>query len=208
LVIFAAEQVSPGCIKITTAEGPAFFIHTVYLQCVSPERIVQTAEFSGDAEQDILDAGLCYAAELKAVAYLARAEQSRFGLARKLTAKNIQKQYIDRALDYLESINYLCDSRYAAAWLNSRRAAHHEGRVRLAAELALRGIDRNTAEDALNEYFVENPEVDECRKSAEKCIRRGIDYDKTMRCLIQHGFTFKMAAAVMDSFVYPEKKSR
>ncbi|HAH63427.1 MAG TPA: recombination regulator RecX [Treponema sp.] len=208
MVISAAEQVSPGRIKIATADGPAFFIRTVYLQCVDPELIIPAAEFSGEEEQDVLDAGLCYAAESKASAYLARAEQSRFGLSRKLVSKGMEKQYIDKALDYLENARFLSDSRYASAWLNCRKAAHHEGRIRLAAELASRGIDRHTAEDALNEYFEENPEDGECRKAVEKCMRRGMDYDKTVHCLIQHGFSPGMTAAVMDTFTYQEKKSR
>lgn len=208
MVISAAEQVSPGRIKIATADGPAFFIRTVYLQCVDSELIVPSAEFSDEEEQDMLDAGLCYAAELKASEYLARAEQSRFGLLRKLVSKGMEKQYIDRALDYLENVCFLSDSRYASAWLNCRKAAHHEGRIRLASELASRGIDRHTAENALNEYFAENPEDEECRKAVEKCMRRGMDYEKTVHSLVQYGFSPGMAAAVMDTFMYPDKKSR
>ncbi|MFA6856745.1 MAG: regulatory protein RecX [Treponema sp.] len=197
-----AEQVSPGCIKIATADGPAFFIRTTYLQCVIPEKIGDLSEFSGEEEQDILDAGLCYAAEIKAAAYLARAEQSRFGLFRKLILKGLEKQYIERALDYLESVHYLSDSRYAAAWLNCRKITHHEGRIRLAAELASRGIDRHTADDALNEYFKENPEEEECRKAVRKCLEHRMTYDRIMSSLIRHGFNAGMAAAVIDSFSY------
>jgi regulatory protein len=170
--------------------------------------IVSSAEFTGEEEQELLDAGVCYAAEVKASAYLMRAEQSRFGLVRKLTAKGIAGLYINRALDYLEDKQLLSDSRYAAAWLNCRRASHHEGRVRLAAELASRGIDRHTAENALNEYFEENPEDEECRKAAEKYRMRGMNCDKIMHSLMQRGFTPKMISAVMDTFTYPDKKSR
>ena len=197
-----AEQVSSGCIKIATADGPAFFIRTAYLQCVDPKRIAALSEFSGVEEQDILDAGLCYTVELRAAAYLARAEQSRFGLSRKLILKGLEKPYIERALDYLEDVHYLSDSRYAAAWLNCRKITHHEGRIRLAAELASRGIDRHTADDALNEYFKENSEEEECRKAVEKCLMHGMNHDKIMRSLIQHGFNAGMAVAVINSFLY------
>jgi regulatory protein len=202
LVISVAEQVSSGCIKVATVEGPAFFIRTVYLQCVDPEKIADLTEFSGEEEQDILDAGLCYAAEIRAAAYLVRAEQSRFGLFRKLILKGFDKPYIARALDYLEKVHYLSDSRYATAWLNCRKTAHHEGRVRLAAELASRGIDRHTADDALNEYFKENPEEEECRKAVKKCLKHGMTYDRILSSLIQHGFNAGMAATVINSFSY------
>ncbi len=194
--------------KIATADGPAFFIRTSYLQHVDSAVIISGAEFTEDEEQDILDAGLCYAAEIKAVDYLSRAEQSRFGLTRKLSAKGMQKEYIDRALDYLENKRYLSDVRYAGAWLNSRKATHHEGRIRLAAELCSRGIDRHTADRALTEFFEENPEAEECRKAVEKCIRLGMDYDKAVRFLSMHGFTAKMIAEESMLFKNQIKKSR
>lgn len=192
--------------KIAAVDGPAFFIRTAYLQHVDPSVILPGAEFTEDEEEDILNAGLCYAAEAKAVDYLSRAEQSRFGLTRKLSAKGMQKQYIDRALDYLENKRYLSDARYAGAWLNSRKATHHEGRIRLAAELCSRGIDRHTADRALAEFFEENPEEEECRKAAEKCLRLGMDYDKAVRFLLQHGFTSKMMAAEILLFKKSDKK--
>jgi regulatory protein len=206
LVISAIEQVSPGCMKIAAVDGPAFFIRTVYLQHVDSDVIIPGAEFTEEAEEDILNAGLCYAAEIKAVDYLSRAEQSRFGLTRKLSAKGMQIEYINRALDYLESKNYLSDARYTCAWLNSRKATHHEGLIRLAAELCSRGIDRHTADNALAVFFEENPEVEECRKAAEKCIRLGMDYDKAVRFLVQHGFTAKMIAAESLLFKKSDKK--
>jgi len=67
-----------------TEEGPAFFIREAYLTHVVPETICCGSVFFGEDEEDIIDAGFCYAAESKALSYLARAEQSRFNLARKL----------------------------------------------------------------------------------------------------------------------------
>jgi Uncharacterized protein conserved in bacteria len=192
--------------KITTADGPAFFIRTAYLRCVDPALLVPAAEFSDEKELDILSAGECFAAERQALSYLARAEQSRFGLVRKLSAKGMQKDHISAALDYLESIRYLSDSRYAAAWLNSRKASHHEGRVRLAAELASRGIDRHTAQETLDAYFEENPEEEECIRAAEKCVRLGMVYEKALRSLVLHGFTAASASFALETLGI--KKSR
>ena len=73
MLIYGTEQVSPDVVKINSDAGLAFFIRISYLKIVSPEKIVQNAEFCDDDEKDIIDAGKCYAAEMKAVEYLARA---------------------------------------------------------------------------------------------------------------------------------------
>ena len=192
--------------KIAAVDGPAFFIRTAYLQHVDPAAILPGTEFTEDDEEDILNAGLCYAAESKAIDYLSRAEQSRFGLTRKLSSKGMQKQYITSALDYLENKKYLSDARYACAWLNSRKATHHEGRIRLAAELCSRGIDRHTADEALTAFFEENSEEEECRKAAEKCVRLGMSCEKAAKFLSLHGFTAKMIAVESTLFENSDKK--
>ena len=208
MVVSATEQVSPGCIKITASDGPAFFIRTSYLLRVKPEQVIPGSSFEDDDEQDMLDAGLCFAAEVKAVDLLARAEQSHFGLTRKLAAKGMKKEHISRALDYLEAKGYLSDARFAEAWLNKRKAGHFEGRIRLASELAVRGIDRHTAAAALDDFFESNPEDEICAKAVRKCIDRGMDRDKAEKYLQQHGFTPRMIEASITFFENLDKKPR
>jgi len=157
---------------------------------VSADSITAGAVFTGDAENDILDAGLACAAERKALDYLARAEQSRLGLVRKLSAKGFQKAHIQKALDYLEQRSYLSDARFARSWLNMRSISHYEGRTRLSAELASRGIDRATANAALDEYFESHDEEALCRKALEKCRRQKKTDDKAAAYLTAHGFSY------------------
>ena len=191
MVVSETKQVSSGCIKITTEEGPAFFIRKAYLTHVAPEAISSGSVFSGEDEEDIIDAGFCYAAESKALSYLARAEQSRFNLTRKLGAKGIEKRHIENALDYLEREGSLSDTRFARAWLDTRKINHTEGRSRLASELAFRGIAREVADAALDEFFSENSEEEICKKALEKCKRRRMREDKIINYLRQHGFSQK-----------------
>ena len=191
MVVSQTKQVSSGCIKITTKEGPAFFIREAYLTHLAPESISDGSVFSGEDEEDIIDAGFCYAAESKALSYLARAEQSRFNLTRKLGAKGIEKRHIENALDYLEREGSLSDTRFARAWLDTRKINHTEGRSRLASELAFRGIAREVADAALDEFFSENSEEEICKKALEKCKRRRMREDKIINYLRQHGFSQK-----------------
>ena len=182
---------SSGCIKITTEEGPAFFIRKAYLMRLVPEAISSGSVFSGEDEEDIIDAGFCYVAESKALSYLARAEQSRFNLTRKLGAKGIEKRHIEKVLDYLEREGSLSDARFARAWLDTRKINHLEGRSRLASELAFRGIAREVADAALDEFFSENSEEAICKKALEKCKRRHMREDKIINYLLRHGFSQK-----------------
>ena len=74
------ESSYSGMFKLTPEEGSAFFVRKEYLPEGLFERIDVGLEFDDEETDSLLDAGLTCAVELKAVGYLARAEQSRFGL--------------------------------------------------------------------------------------------------------------------------------
>lgn len=179
-----------GMFKLTPEEGSAFFVRKEYLPEGLFERLDVGAEFSEEEVDSLFDAGLTCAVELKAVGYLARAEQSRFGLSRKLIEKKYDKKYVEAALTYLEGRGYLSDLRFATAWLNTRRINHYEGRTRLAAELASRGIAREVAGAALDEFFEEHDEAELCLKAYEKLSKKKSG-DKLTAALIQSGFSYK-----------------
>lgn len=177
--------------KIAPTEGSAFFIRPQYLISVDFNTIDVCAEFDDEQTDEILDAALACVVELKAVSYLARCEQSRFGLTRKLVAKEFDKKYIDMALDYLESVNYLSDERFATAWLHSRKMNHYEGKSRLLSELLSRGISKEISEKCITEFFEENDENQICQKAYERFVKRGKTGEKLIAAMLQAGFTYK-----------------
>lgn len=187
-----------GMFKLTPEEGSAFFVRKEYLPEGLFERIDVGADFSEEEADSLFDAGLTCAVELKAVSYLARAEQSRFGLTRKLIEKKYDKKYVEAALTYLEGRGYLSDARYAAAWLNTRKINHYEGRSRLAAELAARGIARDVAGQALDEFFTENDEDEICRKAYEKLSKNKSD-EKLTAALMRAGFSLKQIKSISEN---------
>ncbi len=186
-----------GMFKLTPEEGSAFFVRKEYLPERLFERIDVGADFSEEEADSLFDAGLTCAVELKAVSYLARAEQSRFGLTRKLIEKKYDKKYVEAALTYLEGRGYLSDLRYATAWLNTRKINHFEGRSRLSAELAARGIAREVANKALDDFFTENDEDEICRKAYEKLSKTKSD-EKLTAALVRAGFPLKMIKRVLE----------
>lgn len=185
-----------GMYKLTPEEGSAFYIRKDYLPEGLFERIDVGVEFDDEETDSLLDAGLTCAVEFKAVSYLARAEQSRFGLTRKLIEKKYDKKYVEAALTYLEWCGYLSDLRFATAWLNTRKINHYEGRSRLAAELAARGIVREIAAQALDEFFSENDEEEICRKAYEK-LSKSKSGDKLTDALMRAGFSFKQIKSLL-----------
>ena len=191
------ESSYSGMFKLTPEEGSAFFVRREYLPEGLFERINVGLEFDDEETDSLLDAGLTCAVELKAVGYLARAEQSRFGLTRKLIDKKYDKKYVEAALTYLEWRGYLSDLRFATAWLNTRKINHFEGRSRLAAELAARGIARDVAGKALDEFFTENDEDELCRKAYEKLSKSKAD-EKLIAALLRSGFSMKQIKSIIS----------
>ena len=191
------ESSYSGMFKLTPEEGSAFFVRKEYLPEGLFERINVGLEFDDEETDSLLDAGLTCAVELKAVGYLARAEQSRFGLTRKLIDKKYDKKYVEAALTYLEGRGYLSDLRFATAWLNTRKINHFEGRSRLAAELAARGIARDVAGKALDEFFTENDEDELCRKAYEKLSKSKAD-EKLIAALLRSGFSMKQIKSIIS----------
>ena len=191
------ESSYSGMFKLTPEEGSAFFVRKEYLPEGLFERINVGLEFDDEETDSLLDAGLTCAVELKAVGYLARAEQSRFGLTRKLIDKKYDKKYVEAALTYLEWRGYLSDLRFATAWLNTRKINHFEGRSRLAAELAARGIARDVAGKALDEFFTENDEDELCRKAYEKLSKSRAD-EKLIAALLRSGFSMKQIKSIIS----------
>ena len=198
--IKSVEQTSyEGMYKLTPEQGVVFYARQEYLSGIELDNVQCGSEFVDDDEEALLDAGLICAVELKAVSYLARSEQCRFGLKRKLLAKQYKSEYIDKALSFLESRNYLSDERYAAAWLNDRRINHYEGQTKLLLELQSRGIDKTVATDAVKEFFTDNDEEEICRKACERFVKKGKSEDKLIEALLKAGFAYKMIKNVMDS---------
>ena len=188
-----------GMFKLTPEEGSAFFVRKEYLPEGLFERLDVGADFSEEEVDSLLDAGLTCAVELKAISYLARAEQSRFGLSHKLIEKKYDKKYVEAALTYLEGRGYLSDARYAAAWLNTRKINHYEGRSRLLAELMARGISREVSVAALDEFFTENDEDEICRKAYEKLSKSKSD-EKLIAALMRQGFSMKQIRNAEERF--------
>ena len=201
MTICAVQEVSPGCLKLTASERPSFFIRVCYLDLLAEEKLTalisysltendSQAEFSEEESADIEQAAKSFLAEKCALGYIGRAEHCRFLLSRKLEQKGFSGTPAQKALDFLESKDFLSDLRYARAFLHSR-ALKNEGRTRLSAELKARGVKSEDAKKALDEYFCERDESEMCIAMCSKIKKQCADETKIYAKLLRAGFQAK-----------------
>lgn len=160
--VISIEKGASGVANAATAEGSLFAFRTCYLapacSCCGMDEI---PDLSPDDE---LDEGLLsvlvdvMTAEYRAVYLLAKAEQYRRGLERKLlnnklSGKGLPASAVRMVLDRLEAEGLLSDQRYAEAWMRQRIRRHPEGPRSLAAALAARGVGRDASREALAAFF-------------------------------------------------------
>ena len=181
-------------VKFVDSEEVSYFTRPVYFE----EAVLQSIEdgINRPVTEHLLSGFLRavrrYAAESAAMKYLNRAEHSRFQLETKLKKKGFSVDEYSAALDYLAEKKFIDDERYARAWLHTRSIAKKEGRYRLASELAARGIAFKTAEDVLNDFFLENPEEEVCKKALSKQLKRGLSGQKLFYSMQRLGFSLNL----------------
>lgn len=180
------------CCKIQFSNGAVFFIRAAYLSLLCIEDLEQQQTYTAKELEDITQAQTIYKAEQTARRYLERSEHSRFMLVRKLTAKGISAESIQKALDYLEEQGVLSDRRFAQAWVHTRIIHKYEGRSRLTAELSARGIHKHEAQTAVDKLFITVSEKELCKKAIQRCRKQG-KTDKALRAALgRYGFSYKL----------------
>lgn len=152
------------------------------------DSITPDTQLSSETSERIIEAALAYSAEHAAVSYLERAEHSAELLRRKLKQKGHSDSAIQKALSYAQKRNWLSDERYAGAFLRNRSIRKAEGKTRLLAELAARGISKEIAAKAVEEFFAQKSEASLLQRAAEKLKRQGKTKEQAQQSLIRLGF--------------------
>lgn len=200
MIINAAKQVSSDVLKIEAEDGPVFFIRYCYLSEISPESIVSGAFFEENMEQELLDAALAFAAENSAASFLARCEQCRFLLEKKLLKKGHSKTAVKMSLDYLEESGLLSDYRFSLSWLTGHVISKPQGYNRLYMELLSRGIKPNTAKTALEEFFNNFDENELFLRALQKAKKENKSGEKLKKYLFDSGFSGRFLKQIDEDF--------
>jgi SOS response regulatory protein OraA/RecX len=131
-------------------------------------------------------------ARSRALALVARAAQTRRGLARKLAARGFSPGAVRHAVERMAELGYVDDHAFAEAWVRSRLSLRGQGWKALCRGLLGRGVPRAVADEVLADMYP--PEAER-----ERAVRyaRGMTPQAAARALGARGFrTSAIAAAV------------
>ncbi|MBP5749637.1 MAG: RecX family transcriptional regulator [Firmicutes bacterium] len=157
----ASAVVLPGLTAAAACEGP--FEAPEVIEC----------DYAGESERDVMDE----AAELLTARSLTKAE-----LAKKLKSKGFETTEIEEAAGRLEELGYVDDASYAARYATDA-ARKGKGRLRIARELAQKGLDTGDAKDAIEALAGEEdvlPERERAMAEAQKMLRGEKPDEKTL----------------------------
>lgn len=187
--IEALQEGAHGIVSVTVAGGSLFRFRRHYLGAGAEDG----AQASGPGEPPELRVGAALPdgaleraaeaqeAEDKAQALLARAEQHRAGLERKLRAKKLSRGAVAAALDFLEERGLLSDQRYAQTWIRQRMRRHAEGPLSVKAALAAKGLQREALALAIEAEFGAGQRMELLSHAHE--LLGGLDGDESRRAL-------------------------
>ena len=105
---------------------------------------------------------------------LTNSPKSRQQLARKLAERNVPESVADAVLDRFEEVRLIDDADFAEMWVRSRSQTRKLARGALRRELADKGIDPETAEEALGQLSDED-ERQAARDLVARKLRGGVD---------------------------------
>ena len=146
-------------------------------------------------------------AEKRALALLARAEQSSFLLRCKLEQRGFSSRASSIAIEKLSASLLLDDKRFARAYAASRlahRGSRAEGPASLIRALRERGIDRSTAAEVITELLGVETEPEARGRALEaaaaKALKRsGGDRDEARRFLRELGYKSEEIGSYFES---------
>ncbi len=135
----------------------------------------------------------------RALGLLVRREHSRKELGRKLSAKGVERQDAEEALDKLNRQDFQNDARFALALARSRASAGY-GPARIRAELATHGLARDDVAAALEgceRNWDESARELAARRYGNKDLGDPVVRRKAVDFLLRRGFEQKSAYAAV-----------
>jgi regulatory protein len=184
------HKARPGRVKVEIDGKYAFELSR---KVIRNKSVYEGEELTVERRRDLES----IAAREAAIGLLARRERSRAELRAALKRKGFELKSIEQVLDTLEKERLQSDSRFASAWISTRRRLSPRGRAALVYELKQKGIDESQIDSSLKAY-TESEESEALRGLIEarlpRLIASGDDPKKIKRRLLgflsRRGFTY------------------
>lgn len=145
------------------------------------------------------DVGKAMEASVRLLGYRPRTETE---LRRRLSEKGYETGIADEAIERLRHLGYVDDADFARFWIRNREQFKPMGARRIRSELLQKGVDRQTADEVIEEQLPVE-EYDTALKAARSKLRTygGTDYPTFRRrlggYLARQGFGFEASARVI-----------
>jgi len=190
------QEGATGIARAVTDQGSLFHFRLAYVSAALEASSLDGLCADGsipdipfEIPEDVLELATgALEAEKKALSLLARAEQHRAGLERKLGAKGLSRWCLRQALDHLESGGMLSDRRYACSWIRQRLRGHIEGPRMLSAKLSSRGVDSVAIREALSEVLATEERIPIIVRAMVAMRKEGLDGRVIRTRLIEMGW--------------------
>jgi len=188
----------PGCALLRLESGERLRVPLSLLR-ERPARVGQ--EIAADTYQQLMETrGYAHAMD-GAVKMLSLCDRSEGEIRERLAKNGYPDAVIARVIGKLYEADLLNDEAFAQRWTQSR--GHKLGRNRLSRELARRGIDRETAEQALSKLSDEDQLDDAVRLTGKFLGRTRGDFDRklyqrTLAMLARHGYDADIARRAIE----------
>lgn len=126
-------------------------------------------------------------------------EHTRSELATKLRNGGYPASVAEQVLDRFSEVELIDDTRFAHAWVRTRASAGF-GQMRIARELADKGVDPDIAAAALAEELEDCDEVARARSALRgKRPADRKERERLIRKLVTKGFALRVALAALDA---------
>lgn len=162
MIVTEVCPLQKGRVQIVLDGEPAFVL---YRGEVSRLGLKEGVELSESAYEEIVQEILVKRAKLRCMNILKSYDKTEGQLRVKLAQGGYPQCVIDQALDYVKSLHYVDDLRYARSYIESRSSSKSTRQIML--ELTRRGISKETIETAFAEAETESEEQT-IRRLAEK----------------------------------------
>jgi regulatory protein len=168
--------------RVELSDGSIFSFKIGYLPPVNSNENLYTPgmaeglEISAEEEKGFRFASACMRTEKVALQLIARAEQTVYGISRKLQKRGHDTGCIHAVISRLCDMGLLDDRRYAGLWIESRIIRQTSSPRRLLMALCAR-VDRNDAEAALKEALGEGAELQLLERYVKKLQRKQANSD-------------------------------
>jgi regulatory protein len=163
-------RAGPVIFRIGLSDGSLFSFNPVYLphSFQGGDYFSPGKEIGSEEETGLRFAADCFRAERAALRLIARAEQTRAGITRKLGQRGHESSRVQAAVSYLTELEIIDDHRFAGRWIRARLYRGADSPLRLITGLCRRGIDRRTARSACKSILDFEKETELLRKFIAK----------------------------------------